>query len=129
MCAWWGCDLGNLLSKGVSLHQGPETPAREGDCHFEGGMSCLGRQHPGPEVECLQLQRISSYGSSEADTDQTDFSDVALGWFIPLRSRPWLYFISVVTAAPSRYEATLPAPAVSLGREIFMKSEAAALRS
>lgn len=124
-----GCNLGNPLSRGVSLHRG-QRPPQEGDtAALRGACPARGGSIQGPEVECLQLQRISSYGSSEADTDQTNFSDTALGWFMPLRSRPRLYFISVVTVAPSRYEATLPAPAVSLGREIFMKGEAAALKS
>lgn len=66
---------------------------------------------------------------SVADTDETYFPDVALGCFMPLRSMPWRYFISLVTTAPSCYETTQPVPAVSLGRGIFMKGEKAALQT
>lgn len=73
----------------------------------------------------IQLKTVRSV-PNEADTDKTYFPDVALGWFMPLRSMPWLYFILLVTTAPSFYETTLPVPAVSLGRGIFMKGEDAA---
>lgn len=84
---------------------------------LEEGTYCPGRWRQGTEVQRVQLKTVRSSVSNKADTEETYFSDVvALGWFMPLRFMPWLYFISVVTTVPSRYETTLPVPAVSLGR-------------
>lgn len=89
---------------------------REKHQRLEEGTSCPGGWRQGTEVQRVQLKTVRSSVSNKASTEETYFPDVvALGWFMPLRFMPWLYFISVVTTAPSCYE-TLPVPAVSLGR-------------
>lgn len=89
-------------------------------------MPCPAGWGPGSEVDRVQLEALRSSASRDTDPGQSDFSDAALDWFMPLRSRPPLYFISVVNHAPSCHEMILPVPAVSLGRGIFMKVEEAA---
>lgn len=102
---------------GAFLHPGMEALVREKHQRLEEGMSCPDGWHQGTEVQPVQLETVRSSVSNKANTEETYFpDDVALGWFMPLRFMPWLYFISVVTTAPSRYETTLPVPAVSLGR-------------
>lgn len=78
-------------------------------------------------MQHVQLETVRSSVSSEADTDETSSPGVALAGMPQVM--PWLHFIPLVTTAPSRWETTLPVPAVSLGRGIFMKGEEAALRT
>ena len=96
-----------ILSTGEGfLHQGQRARGAK-HRRLKEGTSRVG-------VDGVQPEALRSSTSSEANADQTDFPDFALGWFMPLRSRPQLYFISLVTAAPSRNETTLPVSAVSL---------------